>query len=308
MMDRRLFLGGLAALTGCGDIGLGANKTVHRKQMAITLDDFNLGFDIGLSQAARHQNILEAFDAVGHKAAGFVTGQFVDSEWGQRVVQDWLDAGHMIANHTWSHPHADETDSSDYLANIRRNQDYLDKVDGTSAYFRFPFLDDGRDRDQQVELFQGLDKIGLRNAPVTIDTIDWFTSSRLETALRQNPNLDILPYKAYYIKKCVRLSNHWDDVARALGFVSLPHQFLIHHNILNGHFLKDVLRALKADGWTFINASEALAFQDFHPIPSEPTKGRNWLTLKSYELDIETPPYPEEYLAFGRKTMDALGL
>ena len=307
-MDRRFFLGGLAALAGCGDIGLGTNKTVHQKQMAITLDDFNLGFDISLSQAARHQNILEAFDAVGHKAAGFVTGAFVESDWGRTVVQDWLDAGHVIANHTWSHPHANEISTSDYLANIQRNQDYLDGVDGTSNYFRFPFLDDGRDRVQQVELFQGVDKIGLLNAPVTIDTIDWFTSSRLETALRQNPNLDILPYKDYYIRKCVTLSNHWNDVARALGFVSLPHQTLIHHNVLNGHFLKDVLLALKADGWSFIDASEALAFQDFHPIPSEPTRGRNWLTLKSLEAKVETSPYPEQYREFGRKTMDALGL
>jgi len=308
MMDRRLFLGGLVALAGCHDIGLGANKAVHRKRMAISLDDFNLGFDIGLSQAARHQNILEAFDAIGHKAAGFVTGEFVNSEWGQRVIQDWLGAGHVIANHTWSHPHANETDTSAYLANIQRNQGYLDTVDGTSAYFRFPFLDDGRDRDQQVDLFRGLEALGLRNAPVTIDTIDWFTSSRLESALRQNPNLDLLPYKDYYVRKCVTLSNHWDAVAQAFGFSSLPHLTLIHHNILNGHFLKDVLLALKADGWAFIDASEAMAFQDFHPIPSEPTRGRNWLTLKSFELEIETPPYPEEYLGFGRKTMDALGL
>jgi len=305
MMDRRIFLAGLAALAACGDA---RTSQPHQKRMAITMDDFNLRFDTGLSKAARHKNVLKAFDAVGHKAAGFVTGNFVASDWGQTVVQTWLDQGHVIANHSWTHPHANETDTVSYLKDIRRNQDYLDTVSGTSAYFRFPFLDDGRDRLQQEALFAGLRGLGLSNAPVTMDSVDWYTTGRMEAALQANPNTDLAPYRDYYVKMCVTLSNHWDGVAQALGFKSLPHQTLMHHNILNGHFLKDVLLALKNDGWTFVDASEALAFPDYHLIPHEPTSGRNWLTLKAGETKIETDPYPEEYLEFGRKTMDALGL
>lgn len=308
MMDRRFFLGGLAALASCGDVGLGSQSHRHQKQMAITLDDFNLGFDISLSQAERHRNILEAFEAVGHKGAGFVTGEFVNSDWGQKVVQDWLKAGHVIANHTWSHPHANETDTSAYLANIQRNQDYLDGVDGTSDYFRFPFLDDGRDRDQQMALFAGLEEMDLIPAPVTIGTIDWFTTSRVEAALRSNPKTDLKPYRDYYVEMCVMLSNHWDQVALNLGYMSLPHLMLIHHNVLNGYFLKDVLLALKADGWSFIDAAEALEFSEYHKIPSEPNYGRNWLTLKALETGKEIQSFPEQYREFGRKTMDVLGL
>ena len=305
MMDRRIFLAGLAALSACGDV---RSSQTHQKRMAITMDDFNLNFDIGLSQKGRHDNILTAFDAVGHKASGFVTGSFVKSEWGLEVVLDWLARGHVIANHTWTHPHANETDSAAYLADIRRNQNFLKAVPGTSDYFRFPFLDDGRDRAQQTALFAGLNSFGLRNAPVTMDSVDWYTTSRLEAALTANPNTDLAPYRDYYVEMCVTLSNHWDGVAQALGFTSLPHLTLMHHNVLNGHFLKDVLLALQADGWVFVDAAEALAFQNYHPIPYEPTSGRNWLTLKSRETETEIEPYPEKYLGFGRKQMDALGL
>lgn len=305
MMDRRIFLAGLAAFSACGD---GRSIQTHQKRMAITMDDFNLGFDIGLSQKDRHENILNAFDAVGQKAAGFVTGSFVESEWGQEVVLDWLARGHVIANHTWTHSHANETDNAAYLADIRKNQNYLNAVPGTSDYFRFPFLDDGRDRTQQTALFAGLKGFDLRNAPVTMDSVDWYTTSRMEAALTANPNTDLAPYRDYYVEMCVTLSNHWDDVAKALGFTSLPHLTLMHHNVLNGHFLKDVLLALQADGWTFVDAADALAFSDYHPIPHEPTSGRNWLTLKSRETETEIKPYPEQYLGFGRKQMDALGL
>ena len=308
MMDRRIFLAGLTALAACGDDGPNPRHEQHQKRMTITMDDFNLGFDIGLSPEARHENILEAFDAVGHKAAGFVTGSFVNSEWGQEVVQAWLDRGHVIANHTWTHSHANEMESAAYLADIKKNQDYLDGITGTSDYFRFPFLDDGRDRTQQVDLFGGIADLDLRNAPVTMDSVDWYTTSRMEAALQSDPNTDIAPYRDYYVEMCVTLSNHWDQVAQALGFTSLPHLTLMHHNVLNGHFLKDVLLALKADGWVYVDAAEALEFSPFRPIPVEPTNGRNWLTLKSIETGVEIDPFPEQYLEFGRKTMDALEL
>jgi len=286
-MDRRIFLSGLAALSACSDGRLGLSGKPHQKRMAITMDDFLLDFDLGLTREARHKNILGAFDAVGHKAAGFVTGSFVISDWGQKVVQDWLSAGHLIANHTWTHPHANETETAEFLANIRKNQMYLDELKGTADFFRFPYLDDGRDRVQQMALFDGLKDLKLRNAPVTMDSE---------------------PYRDYYVKMCVTLSNYWDGVAQALGFKSLPHLNLMHHNVLNGHFLKDVLLALKADGWAFVDAADALNFSAYHPIPPEPTSGRNWLTLKQRENDVQTELYPEQYLGFGRKHMDALGL
>lgn len=305
MMDRRIFLTGLAALAACGDRH---SSQTHQKRMAITMDDFDLKFVTGLSRENRNANILNAFDAVGHKASGFITGEFVASDWGQDVVQSWLERGHLIANHTWTHPHADKTDTAVYLSEIKKNQDYLDTIPGTSDFFRFPFLDDGGDRAQQEALFAGLKEMGLRNAPVTMDSIDWYASSRLEAALKVNPNTDLAPYRDYYVTKCLTLSNHWDGVAQALGFRSLPHLTLMHHNILNGHFLKDVLLALKADGWVFVDAAEALAFPAYHPIPFERTSGRNWLTVKSIETATEVAPYPEQYFGFGRKTMDALGL
>lgn len=308
MMDRRLFLFSLAAFGACKELPSHAVPKSHQKIMAITMDDFNLGFDIGLSRKARNGNILSAFEAINHKAAGFVTGDFVKSEWGEKVVKTWIDKGHLIANHTWSHPHASDMRSSDFLADVEYNQAYLDGVEGTSKYFRFPYLDDGPNRERQMELFAGLSEMDLRNAPVTIDSVDWYTTSRLEAALKENVETELEAYREYYVEMCVALSNHWDRIALDLGFVSLPHLTLMHHNILNGYFLNDVLLALQSDGWQFIDAAKALEFQPYHPIPHEPTRGRNWLTLKGLENGVRTTEFPKQYREFGRKTMDARGL
>jgi len=162
-MDRRSFFVGSAALVACKGVEPNIGQKDHQKLMAITMDDFSLGFDIRLRKAVRHKNILGAFESVDHKAAGFVTGRFVDSTWGEEVVRDWLNEGHLIANHTWAHPHANEIETTEFLSDVKRNSDYLNSVKGVSDFFRFPFLDDGRDRGQQIALFDGLSKLGLRN-------------------------------------------------------------------------------------------------------------------------------------------------
>jgi peptidoglycan/xylan/chitin deacetylase (PgdA/CDA1 family) len=309
-MNRRCFLLGTAALSACGPSVQIAKSPAsnHVKRMAITMDDFNQNFDIGLSLAARNQNILAAFNAVNHKAAGFVTGSFVDTSWGKTVLSSWREAGHLIENHTWSHTHANEATSFSYLADIDRNSEFLAAQGFASKYFRFPFLDDGKDRATQEALFAGLKFAGLLNAPVTFDTVDWYTSSRLEARLREDPNTDLTRYRDYYVNMCVGLANHWDRTAQALGYTDLPHLTLMHHNILNGLFLKDVLLALQDDGWVFVDAHEALRLRPYHELPPEPTNGRNWLTLKGIESGLDLAPYPQEYSNFGRGTMDALGL
>ena len=307
-MNRRLFLVGAAALAGCVDGNGPSVRLAHEKRMAITLDDFNQTFEIGLTLKQRHENILEALEAVDHKAAGFVTGRAVNSPWGKQVIQRWKQDGHLIENHSWSHGHANESSSDNYLVDISDNRHFLSEEGFERQYFRFPFLDDGKNRGQQEALFTGLEELGLKNAPVTIDTVDWFTNSRLKAALRKNPDADVSAYRDYYVSLCVTLANHWDQVAQALGYKSLPHLTLMHHNVLNGLFLKDVLLALQEDGWSFLDAKDALAYPDYHLLPPEPTHGRNWLTLKAIEAQADIPPYPEEYYGFGRKYMDALGL
>jgi len=271
-MNRRLFLVGAAALAACVDGNGPSVRLAHEKRMAITLDDFNQTFEIGLTLKQRHENILEALEAVDHKAAGFVTGRAVNSPWGKQVIQRWKQDGHLIENHSWSHGHANESSSDNYLVDISDNRHFLSEEGFERQYFRFPFLDDGKNRGQQEALFTGLEEFD------------------------------------YYVSLCVTLANYWDQVAQALGYKSLPHLTLMHHNVLNGLFLKDVLLALQEDGWSFLDAKDALAYPDYHLLPPEPTHGRNWLTLKAIEAQADIPPYPEEYYGFGRKYMDALGL
>lgn len=304
MMNRRGFIIGALALGGCAP----SVVTKPAKRIAVTMDDFNIGFGIRLNPRERNERILEAFAKHKHKAAGFVTGRMVDSMFGDEVVKSWSNAGHLIGNHTYSHLNSSEEDSSAIKADILKNDKLLSKYPTYEKIFRFPFLAEGGSVEKIADYRAFLKTHGFQNAAVTVDSIDWFTTERLENRLRSDDHADLEPYRDYYVEAVLRLANHFEGLAARVGYPNIPHAMLMHHNILNGLFLGDVLTALKADGWSLIDAKEALEHSIYKLEPETPTRGRSLLSVLAQEQGIEDTNYPEAYLGWGEKTMDALRL
>jgi peptidoglycan/xylan/chitin deacetylase (PgdA/CDA1 family) len=305
-MKRRTFLASLTALpfTACTP----AVVTKKRPRIAVTMDDFDLGFDKVLSPRERNSRILEALAKHNHKAAGFVTGRFVDNSLGKKVVQSWSDAGHLIGNHTYSHLNSSEEDPEVIKLDILKNHDFLSQFDGYEKIFRFPFLAEGGSPEKIGIYRQFLKENGFQPAVVTVGSIDWYTTSRLESRLKDNPNADTRGYRDYYIQTVLDKAQHFQTLAEILGFQELPHALLVHHNILNSFYLDDVLTALKSSGWDLIDAKEAFQDPFYRLEPATPTNGRSLLSVIAQERGYDNISIPKRYEGFGKKTMDALGL
>lgn len=305
MINRRLFLAGSAtlAMTACAKASSKPAKTI-----AITMDDFNLDFDLRLDPMTRNQAILDAFQAHNHKAAGFVTGRFVDSDIGRQVVQSWGDAGHMIANHTFTHMNSSDEDTDVIKADILKNHAVMRDHVGYQPYFRFPFLAEGGTIDKVNDYRAFLEENGFKNAAVTIDSIDWFTTDRLEKRLRADPDADTSRYRDYYVKAVLDIAQYKHNLAVRLGYPDLPHSLLMHHNILNGLYLRDVMDALVADGWQFVDAKDMFRHPVYSLRPTIPNQGRSVLSVLAQERGIADEGFPKAYYGFGKDTMDALGL
>lgn len=305
-MKRRGFLKGLGAfsLASCAP----AVITNDKPKFAITMDDFSLGFNQLLSPKKRNARILEALDKHNHKAVGFVTGRFVDNELGREVIESWSDAGHMIGNHTYSHMNSSEADVAAVKVDILKNHTFLSGYENYQKVFRFPFLAEGGTVEKVANYRAFLKEHEFQNAAVTIDTIDWYTTSRFEKKLNENPSISTKPYRDYYIKSVLELATHFQCLAEALGYNNLPHSMLMHHNILNGLFLDDVLSAMKSAGWELVDAEDTLKHPLYSLEPNTPTRGRSVLSVLALEKGLDTSSFPEAYRGFGEKTMDALGL
>jgi peptidoglycan/xylan/chitin deacetylase (PgdA/CDA1 family) len=304
MLNRRGFIVGALAFGGC----VPAVITKPAKRIAVTMDDFNLGFDVRLNPRERNERILGALAKHHHKAAGFVTGRFVDSAFGNEVVESWSEAGHMIGNHTYSHLNSSDEKVEKIKADILRNDALLSKYSTYSKIFRFPFLAEGGSSEKVADYRAFMREHGLQNAAVTVSTMDWYTTDRLEIKLREDSNLDLKPYRDYYVKAVITVVEHFHNLAERVGYAGVPHSMLMHHNILNAFFLDDVLMALKSQGWSLIDAKETFEHPLYKLEPNTPTRGRSLLSVLAQEQGIVDTGFPEAYLGWGKKTMDALGL
>ena len=290
MLTRRSVLAGAAALAACGG-------GVPQKRVAITMDDFNLPSDPARARErdARIRSHLPV------RAAGFVSGKYEESAAFDEVLGGWATDGHILANHTYSHMWSSRHDTDTITADIARNHRLLVDRDGFQPYFRFPFLDYGRDRVQRLEYRAFLNGAGYRVAPVTIDTFDWNVTDRLAEGNRTR-------VRNYWLGAVMEEAEYAHALAVALGYLSMPHQMLVHHNALNALYLGDLVERMRAEGWEIVDAKTALDWAPYQDTPPEVEGWGNWLELRKRAAGLAAPTRPAALRDFGTPAMDALGL
>jgi peptidoglycan/xylan/chitin deacetylase (PgdA/CDA1 family) len=109
-MERRKFLKIITA--GAIALGIeGKSETMNtqssneKRFLAVTMDDPNTYQTPLLSPDERNLAILKHLDSHKIRAALFVCGERVDNPGGKRLLSEWNNAGHMLGNHTYSHPY-----------------------------------------------------------------------------------------------------------------------------------------------------------------------------------------------------------
>lgn len=311
-MNRRHFAQNLGkCLVACG-VSRTTSFSSPRKQpeMAITLDDFSVYDTPTLSGAARNQAILEALDKYHLKAAIFVTGKNIDNEKNMSLLRLWDARGHLIANHTYSHWKYPDVDFQAFSQDILRNERLLQPLAQYRKYFRFPYLKEGQTIEQRNRMRAFLEAHGYRNGHVTIDASDWYVDGRLRDRLKKDPQADLAPYREFYLSHLWDRARYYDDLARQVVGRSVKHTLLLHHNVLNGMFLGDVLRMFQRKGWKLINVEQAYTDPVFASAPNIVPAGESiiWAMAKERRKFDKILRYPAEDGEYEKPKMDALSL
>lgn len=278
-------------------------------QVAITMDDFNIS-GLYLERAEkRNQAILSALRTHSVKAAIFVTGQYVDSPFGQRLLKQWNDAGHFIANHTYSHRFYPGSDIAEYSADILRCDALIKGYEQFRPWFRFPYLKEGKTVEQRDGMRAFLAERRYRNGAVTIDASDWYIDDRMRKRLRADATADTAGYRDYYLQHILDRSRYYDGVSRQALGRSVRHTLLVHHNAINELFLGDVLEQYKRQGWKLIDADEAFADPVFKQQPDTLPAGDSLvLALGVQSGKVKRLRWPSEDGQYEAANMDRLEL
>ena len=114
-------------------------------QISITMDDFNWANPVKLTSSERNDAILNTLNTHKLKAALFVIGRNIDSDEGRQLLRPWDNAGHLLANHTYSHRsfNAPNVNVNEYQNDILKAEALLSSFSNFRKYLRFPMLKEG---------------------------------------------------------------------------------------------------------------------------------------------------------------------
>ncbi|MEM9168685.1 MAG: polysaccharide deacetylase family protein [Pseudomonadota bacterium] len=238
-----------------------AAEPARTKRIALTYDDAPMGDGPLLSGDDRATQLIDGLKAAGVDQAAFfiATRGFETREGGRARVARYAEAGHVLANHTHTHPWAHKTDVAAYIAEIDRADGLLDGFPNRRAWFRFPYLDEGRERGKRDALRTALAERGLKNAYVTVDNYDWHMVSLARSAMKDGRCIDRDAAGAVYVDMLVDAAEHFDALARDVLGRSPAHVLLLHENDFAALYVTRLVDGLKAAGWTIVTADEAFS-------------------------------------------------
>jgi peptidoglycan/xylan/chitin deacetylase (PgdA/CDA1 family) len=300
-MQRLLILAGLVlALTGLAAPAAAedaaAPAEAAEKRIAFSFDDVPRHPGAFFTLGERTQRLIEALEEGGVEQAAFfvTTGNIEDSRGGESRIARYVAAGHVIANHSDEHRHLSETQAETYLADIDRAQGWLAGREGARPWFRYPFLDEGREHfDRRDAVRAGLAERGLSNGYVTIDGYDWFYDDATTRAIDEGRKVDLEALGDLFVESHVGAANFFDGLARKTFGRSPVHVMLLHETDVTALFLPRLIATLKADGWTLVPVDEAYADPIAELQPKVPSAQGTIVELAAWQRGLPAPRWYE---------------
>lgn len=270
--------------------------------MSITIDDFNVKSD------EADEKILSALKKHELKAALFVSCQYLDVPRISKRLPFWEQAGHLIANHTYSHKNYHKSDFAWFAQDILRCHEMIKNKTGFTPLFRFPMLKGGDTKEKRDKMQAFLKDHSYKNVYVSIDASDWYISERLATKLKQNPKTDLKPYRDYYLNHMWDRAQYYDGLAQKYWKKPVKHTLLIHHNLLNSLFLDDLIQMFKDKGWKLVDANKAFKDPIYDVLPDVLPAGESIVWSLAKIQGDKTLRMPGEDSVYEKESMDKLGL
>jgi peptidoglycan/xylan/chitin deacetylase (PgdA/CDA1 family) len=284
------------------------------KRVCITMDDLPCANCAEGTWQQVTTDLLRTLTAHHVPAIGFVNENklYVNDQLDSNrvsLLEQWLDAGMELGNHTYSHRGATATDLRTYTADIARGAEHLrpliEKRKGTLRYFRHPFLQAGPTVGYRDSLNRVLDSLGYTIAPVTFDNDEYIHAFCYEHARRKGQDSAMKAIAADYLAYMASTVRFHEEQSHALVGRPIPQILLLHANALNASELDTLLKWFVQDGYTFISMDEAL--QDpVYDLPEAITPyGFSW--IRRWQLAKgQKPPWPPEVDPVTLATYDAL--
>jgi len=266
------------------------SSAASAQSIAFTFDDGpHLFVTPKLTPLARNQALLSALAKHEVKAALFVTvANGANRPEGLALARAWGEAGHVVANHTMTHPdlHKEATTLEKFQQEVLACDAVIRELPGYRKWFRFPYLREGNTPEKRDGMREFLKTNGYRNAHVSLDTSDWRLDAKLREVLGKDPNADVEPIRRAYLDHVWQRAQAYRALSQQLQGRDIPQVLLLHHNLINAMWLDDVIAMFKSKGWSITTPELAFADPVYQLQPDRPVAGQSLLLSMARSLGL----------------------
>lgn len=236
-----------------------SNSFAFAKEIAITFDDSPRnasGYFDGPTRAKTLINELKKHNV--EQVVFFSVSKRLDEEGIQRL-KTYSDAGHIIANHTHSHPNFNDLPLKEYQQDFLIADKKLKEFDNFQKLFRFPYLREGDTFVKRDGMRLLLKDMGYRNAYITLNNYDWYIEQLFQDAVAKGLEVNLEKLRRFYVETLMQSIEYYDQVAVAHLGRSPKHVLLLHEMDISALFIGDLVYELRKNGWKIITAEAAYA-------------------------------------------------
>jgi len=288
------------------------NSLYSQPKISFTFDDPTPCARAGYDWKTWNEKILKTLQQNKLQAVLFVCGKSVNDSTGRQLIALWNNAGHLIANHSFSHLNLNNPKNTlnVYVKDFLKGDSVICKYSNYVKLYRFPYLKEGNTVDKRDGFRMILKKYLYKIGSVTIDASDWYIDSRLEKKLKESTNVDTNAYRKFYLQHILERAEFYEKLAYELTGRHIHHTLLLHHNLTTALFLNDLIKMFKEKGWEITGAGEAYKDEIFNKEPNTLPAGESliWALAKESGKYDSILRYPGEDGDYEKDKMDLLGL
>jgi peptidoglycan/xylan/chitin deacetylase (PgdA/CDA1 family) len=286
-------------------------QEVTTRTMAVTIDDLpyvNMGDGPYLANArAATTKILSTLKKYKVSAVVFVNeGTLANSREARiALLRQWVDAGMILGNHTYSHIDFNRLTIQEFEDDIVKGETVSRQLmrsrEPYQLYFRHPMTHTGDTAEKKEAVEQFLQKRGYKVTPHTIENSDFIFNVGYAHALQSGDKALAKRLRDAYLDFTIGATEFAERISPQVFGREIPQTLLIHSNTLNADTLDEMLQRFAARGYKFVSLDSVMAdpayqTKDTFVTKSGPTWLWRWMKSKGMNVDFAGDPEPPQWV------------
>lgn len=280
------------------------------RSVALTFDDLPEVFSRDVASMRRNTTeLLRVLKNHHAPAIGFVNeGKLhVPGEIDARieVLKQWVDAGMILGNHTYSHLRLLNTPLLKYEDDVIKGEVITRRLmsvrQSYQLYFRHPYTSTGPNKEVKAAFENFLRERGYKIAPFTIENSDYIFNQIYFDA-RRNKDLALMErLRKTYLDYNDGQFQFMEHLSTEMFGREITQILLFHANDINADCLDEMLKRLESRGYRFVTLDQALedkAYQtrDDYIGSNGPSWLHRWTVALGLKMTLALEPDPPKWV------------